>query len=162
MTPIHDAFPEATYEFISPQTITEWTDLEGEKLLAIPFGNDGRSPTANGEISNLIFDAVSEITGLLKLGVLAPLPNDESILCKKMLITFLIYKISEVHHQILLQQTVWASSSITFRIATTPINCPSYLFTISNLRSKDPDQVCNDIHHMWNDETTAAFIQENT
>ena len=161
-TPIHDTFPEATYEFVSPQTVTEWTDLEGEKLLAIPFGNDGRSPTANGEISNLIFDAVSKITSLSKLGVSAPLPNEEGILRKKMPITFLIYKMSEVHRQILLQQTVWASPSITFRIATTPINCPSYLFTISNLRSKDPDQVRNDIRHMWNDETTAAFIQENT
>ena len=161
-TPIHDAFPEATYEFVSPQTVTEWTDLEGEKLLAIPFGNDGRSPTANGEISNLIFDAVSEITGSSKLGVSAPLPNDEGTLRRKMPITFLIYKMSKVQRQILLQQTVWASPSITFRITTTPINCPSYLFTISNLRSKDPDQVRNDIRHMWNDETTAAFIQENT
>ena len=161
-TPIHDAFPEATYEFVSPKTITEWTGLEGEKLLAIPFGNEGRSPNANAEISNLIFDAVSEITGSSKLGVSAPTPNDEGTQRKKMPITFLIYKLSEVHRQILLQQTVWASSSITFRITTTPVNCPSYLFAISNLRSKDKDQVRDTIRHMWNDEITSAFIQENT
>ena len=42
------------------------------------------------------------------------------------------------------------------------MTCPSFLFTISNLRTKDLVIVRNAIRHMWNDKITAKFIQENT
>jgi hypothetical protein len=160
VTPIHDAHPDAAYEYIDPQTLQEWRGFSGEKLLAIPFKNDARNPQLHEEISNHIFAAVVEITQSPDLGVAAPLPNEEGRRRRLMPITFLVYNLSELHREILLQQTVWASTTITFRITTPPMKCPTFLFAIKGLRTLEPNLVRNTVREMWGDETTSKFIND--
>lgn len=76
-TLIHDTFPDAVYEFMAPQTIEEWGELPGEKLLAIPFGSDARNPNLQEEVCNQIFTAAAKITQSCNLGVATPQPNEE-------------------------------------------------------------------------------------
>jgi hypothetical protein len=52
---------------------------------------------------------------------------------KKFPNTFLIYNLNQVHMQILTQQTVWASTSITFRVTTPSMKNPTFMFSILGL-----------------------------
>jgi len=92
------------------------------------------------------------------VGVATPLPNKECLARKRMPNTFLIYDLSELHYQILTQQTVWASSNITFHVISPTMNCPMFMFAIKGLRLLEPTLVCAMVQDLWNDETTSKFI----
>ena len=158
--PIQDAHPSSPYELIAPETHKQWERLAENKLLAIPFENEKRTAESNEKISQKIFTAVEEITGSSKVGVAAPLANDEGKRRKQMPNTFLIFNISEVHRQILIQQTVWASANITFRVTSPSLKLPTFMFAIKGFRTKDASLVQETIKEMWNDEITTGVIQE--
>ena len=155
---IHDAHPSSVYDLIAPETYKEWENLAESKLLAIPFENEKRTKDSNEKIGKKIFSAVREITNSTTLGVAAPLPNKESLSNDQVPNTFLIYNLSEVHRQILIQQTVWSSTNITFRVTTPSMKLPTFMFAIKDLRTMDPNLVRNMIKDVWNDETTSDFI----
>ena len=158
-TPIQDADPGTMYAEIDQNTYDEWEGYEGEKLLAIPFKNDTHEKKLLEDLSNRIFAAVVDITNSDSLGVASPPAQPEGEENpKRFPNTFLIYSLSPVHAQILTQQTVWASSGITFRIITPPMKSPSFMFSISGLRTMDPNLVRSTVRALWNDETTTNFI----
>jgi hypothetical protein len=59
----------------------------------------------------------------------------------------------------LMQQTVWASQQITFRITPPEMICPSFLFAIKGLHTNSSELVEKCVQDMWNDDTTTHFIQ---
>jgi hypothetical protein len=158
--PIQDAHPSSPYELIAPETHKQWEKLAESKLLAIPFENEKRTAESNEKICQKIFTAVEEITGSNKVGVAAPLANEEGKRRKQMPNTFLIFNINEVHRQILVQQTVWASTNIVFRIASPSLKFPTFMFAIKGLRTKDASLVQEMIKEMWKDEVTTNVIRE--
>jgi hypothetical protein len=74
--------------------------------------------------------------------------------------TFLIHSLSQVHFQMLSQQTVWAFQNITFRIAHPEMDCPSFLFAIKGLCTNNVDLVESCICETWNDEMMTQFIHD--
>jgi hypothetical protein len=58
----------------------------------------------------------------------------------------------------LLQQAVWASDSITFRVAPLDPECPKLLFTISDLHAADVGLVRNMILGVWRSDETRKFF----
>ena len=94
------------------------------------------------------------------VGVATPLPNKECLAREQMPNTFLIYDLSKLHYQILTQQTVWASSNITFRVISPTMNCPMFMFAIKGLCSLEPTLVRAMVRDLWNDETTSKFIRD--
>lgn len=155
---IQDAHPDVAYEFLDNQTIQEWDALEGDKLFAIPFENDACNPELNEKISLQIFSAVAAITKSWTVGVATPLPSEELRRRNRMPNIFLIHNLTEMHYQILTQQTVWASQKVTFRVKPTDMLCPTFMFAIRDLRTLDADLVRNTIRSLWNDQTTSQFF----
>jgi len=150
--------------------------MEGETLLAIPFRCDAESAELHNETCNLIFDAVGEITQSKTYGVALPIKKEElQVLITKQChqstgqkwkqpeehlpATFLIHSLSKVHYQVLMQQTVWASQNITFRVAPPEMYCPDFLFAIKGLHTNSAKQVEKYVWETWNDETTTQFFQ---
>ena len=173
---VHDAYPGSAYARIKQDIIEEWRTMDGETLLAIPFESDAETAERHDETGDRVFDAVGEITQSKSYGVAAPIKKEElqALLAKqrhqsagqkrkrteeRLPGTFLIHSLSQVHFQMLTQQTVWASQNITFRIARPEMNCPSFLFAIKGLRTNSKDVVKNCVRETWNDETTTLFIQ---
>jgi len=120
--------------------------MEGETLLAIPFRSDMESVELHNEMCNLIFDVVGKITQSKSYRVALPIKKEDlqALItiqrCQStgqkqkqppeecLPTTFLIHSLSNVHYQILMQQTIWASQNITFRIAPPEMNCPDLVF----------------------------------
>ena len=169
-TIIHDAYPSSAYARIKQEVIDEWTTVEGETLLAIPFGSDAETPELHNNVGDRIFDAVGEITQSETYGVASPMKEEDlkEIIAKlhhqnagqkrkrtgeppaeRLPATFLIHTLSPVHYQILTQQTVWASQNITFRVAPPEMKCPTILFSIKGLRSNSPVPVTKCIQDTW-------------
>ena len=127
-TPIHDPHPGSAYTYMDPAAFNEWKTFNENKLLAIPFENDAQSPKLHEDICDQIFAAVEEITQSQNFGIATPLSQEEALEVqkirnqdsdqeqshKKLPTTFLIHSLSSVHYSILTQQTVWASTNITF------------------------------------------------
>ena len=174
---VHDAYPGVVYARIKQKIINEWGTMEGETLLAIPFEDDAETADRHDETGDRIFDAVGEITQSKSYGVASPVAREEllALLAKqrhqsvgqkrkrneeRLPGTFLIHSLSQVHFQILTQQTVWASKNITFRILRPEMNCPSFLFAIKGLRTNNADLVETCVRETWNDETTTQFLLE--
>jgi hypothetical protein len=124
--------------------------MEGETLLAVPFRDDTESTKRYEEACNHIFDAVGEITQSKTYGIASPIAEKElqaiqATQCRQSIGqkrkrndehlpgTFLIHSLSQLHFQILIQQTMWASQNITFRIICPEMKCPTLLFTVKGL-----------------------------
>ena len=174
---IHEAYPGSAYARMKQDVLDDWRKVEGETLLAIPFGSDAESAELHNETCDLIFDAVGEITQSKSYGVASPIKKEElqalittqrrqstgqkrkQPLEERLPATFLIHSLSKVHYQILMQQTVWASQAITFRITPPEMICPDFLFAIKGLRSNCVKQVEKCVRDTWNDEITTCFFQ---
>jgi len=174
--PIHDAYPGSAYACIKQEVLDDWSTMEGKTLLAIPFGSDVETAELHNKTCDHIFDAVGEITQSKTYGVASPMKKEElqaliTKLCNQstgqkwktpeecLPATFLIHSLSQIHYQVLVQQTVWASQNITFRVPLPEMNCPSFLFTIKGLRINSAKPVEDCIQDTWNDKTTTQFIQ---
>lgn len=174
--PVHDSHPGAAYARIKQEILDEWRTMEGETLLAIPFGSDAETPELHNETCDLIFNAVGEITDAKDYGVSSPMKREElqkivnelrrqrigqkrKLPSDRLPATFLIHSLSQVHYQVLTQQTVWASQAITFRISPPEMICPSFLFAIKGLRTNNLELVEKCVRDTWNDDITTQFIQ---
>lgn len=175
-TPVHDAYPGSAYARIKQEVINEWRKLEGETLLVIPFESDAEKPELHNDVGDRIFNAVREIIQSKDYGVASPMKKEdlEMLLSKqrgqstgqkrqwsseRLPTTFLIHSLSQVHYQILMQQTVWASQIITFRVTPPEMTCPSFLFAIKGLRTNSLELVRECVQDTWNDEITTTFFQ---
>jgi len=151
--------------------------MEGETLLAIPFKSDAETAELHNDTCDRIYNAVGEITYAKNYGIASPMKREDIqalILAnqqnqgtgkkrkrsdERLPGTFLIHSLSQVHYQMLLQQTVWASQTITFRIIPPEMTCPSFLFAIKGLHTNSEDLIEKCIRDTWNDDITTQFIQ---
>lgn len=176
-TLVHDAYPGSAYARIKQAVIDDWRTMEGETLLAIPFESDAEAAGTHNETGYRIFNAVGEIIQAKNYGVASPVKEEEiqALLDElqhqrvgqkrktpgeRLPSTFLIHGLSQVHYQILVQQSVWASQIITFRVTPPEMKCPSFLFAIKGLRTNSSELVETCVRDTWNDETTTEFIQD--
>jgi len=74
---VHDAYPGLAYAHIKQDVLNDWSTMEGETLLAIPFGCDTESAELHNETCDLIFNAVGEITQSKTYGVALPIKKEE-------------------------------------------------------------------------------------
>ena len=172
---VHDPYPGAVYARIKQNIINEWGTIEGETLLAVPFGDDAESAERHEDACNRIFDAIGEITQSNTYGIASPIAEEELRAIQaaqrrqstgqkrkrdeeRLPGTFLIHSLSQLHSQTLLQQTVWASQNITFQIICPEMKCPTFLFAIKGLRTNNVDLVKICIRETWDDEMTTQFI----
>ena len=51
--------------------------MEGETLLAIPFGSNAETPELHNEVGDQIFDAVGKITQSETYGVASPMKEED-------------------------------------------------------------------------------------
>lgn len=173
---IHDAYPGSAYARIKQEIIDEWRTMEGETLLAIPFESDAETAEKHNDTGARIFNAVGEITQAESYGVASPMKKEDlqALLDKqhkqgagqkrkrtgeRLPTTFLIHSLSQVHYQILMQQTVWASQIITFRVSPPEMSCPTFLFAIKGLRTNSLELVEQCVRDTWNDNITSRFFQ---
>ena len=152
--------PTSLYDDIDVDTVVKWWSFPGSKLLAIPFDGEVKNPELHEDIKGCILAAVAEITLSTTASVAAPPPSVEAIRNSRTPTSFLIYNISETHHHILLQRRVWTSTNFTFRVAPLEPTCPDFLFTIKGFATLENSTVKETITSIWNDESTAEFIQE--
>ena len=106
--------------------------MEGKTLLVIPFESDTETAELHNDTCDRIYNAVGEITHAKNYRIAFPMKREDIqalILANQrnqgagkkrkrsdehLPGTFLIHSLSQVHYQMLLQQTVWASQTITF------------------------------------------------
>ena len=81
---------------------------------------------------------------------------DEAINTKRIPTTFIIYKLSESHRQMLLQRQVWALKNISFCMAPLEPSCPDFLFTIKNFPNLTLEKasVVSTVKEVWNNDTS--------
>jgi len=173
---IHNAHPGSMYTCIKQEVLDDWRTMDGKMLLAIPFESDAETAELHNDICNQIFNAVDEITQSKTFGVASPMKKEDlqALIAKlqhqsagqkwkrteeHLPATFLIHSLSQVHYQILMQQTIWALPNITFRVTPPEMSCPSFLFAIKGLHTSNKKQVETCIQDTWNDEMTTQFIQ---
>jgi len=108
---IHHSHPMAALDHIDIDQVGKWKTLPDDKLLAHPFGHEVKTLTNHLGIKSKIFEAIGEITQSNSVEVNAPWPFNHEIGTP---IVFLIYNISKIHRQMLLDHQVWSSSEITF------------------------------------------------
>ena len=71
---------------------------------------------------------------------------------------FLIYNLTEMQRQILLNREVWSSKNITFRVTTMEPVRPDYLFSICGLTTKSIDEVKDSILLTWKSQESQDFL----
>ena len=161
MPKVQDAEPTAPYALIDLDAIYEWKSLPGGKLIAIPFGIEARKQSRHDSIRRRIFEAVAEITQSQELGVSAPEPNDRARETRDTPTTFLIYNLTDSQRQTVLQQIVWSSLDITFRVAPA-LSLPNFLFTIAGLSTMSTGLVQNMVQKVWQDDKSQESFQTIT
>jgi hypothetical protein len=153
---IHHSHPTAAFDHIDIDQVEKWESLPDGKLLAHPFGHEVRTLTNHLGIKTKIFEAVGEITQSNSVGVNAPRPSNHETGTP---IVFLIYNLSEIHRQILLDRQVWSSAEITFRVTTLDPVRPDYLFSIKDLTTKFEDEVKAAVRKVWDNDDTTTFLE---
>ena len=133
MPKIQDANPTAIFDLIDITVIDKWDTFPGERLVAIPFGNEVNFLEQHDDIRKRIFAAVAEITKSQKTAVAGPRPHEHAKPNARPPYTFIIYNLSELQRRTLLERTVWSSADITFRVALPLPTKPDFLFSITGL-----------------------------
>ena len=153
---IYYSHPMAALEHIDVAQVGKWETFPDGKLLAHPFGLDVKTLTNHLGIKIKLFEAVGEITQSNTIGVNAPKPLDHE---HGTPIVFLIYNISEIHRQILLDRQVWSSPEITFRVTTLDPVRPDYLFCIKDLTTGCAKEVEMIVRKVWDNSDTSDFVK---
>lgn len=152
---IYHSHLTAALNHIDIDQVGNWESLPDGKLLAYPFGHEVRMLTNHLEIKTKLFEAVREITQSNTVGINAPKPFNQGT---RTPVVFLIYNISEIYRQMLLDRQVWSSSEITFRVTTLDPLHPNYLFSIKNLTTKS-EEVKTAVRKVWDNIDTANFLE---
>jgi hypothetical protein len=161
MPKVHDAHPTAALDLVDIKALDEWDKLPHGKLVAIPFDNVlARLPNKQSEISGGILAAATEITQSQEIGIAVPRPNDKAKRSNRTLATFLIYNLSGMQYQTLIQQEVWSSVDTTFQVTPPTPSLPNFLFSISGLSTMDVTFVCSVVKGVWFDEQSQDFLHQ--
>ena len=59
---VHEPYPSSAYANIKQEVLDDQRTMDGETLLAIPFGSDAEMAELHNDTGDCIFDAVGEIT----------------------------------------------------------------------------------------------------
>lgn len=159
MPEIHDLEPRSLLELIDLDRLDEWDRCPGGKLVAVPFRDEAEDPDWAKFVQNRIFAAAAEITKAQLMGISTPRPNELAHETHRTPTTFLIYNLTDSQRQILLQQRVWSSKDITFRVAPLGSNIPSYLFTVSGLTTLNLQSIRDMVLDTWLDDESCIFFQ---
>lgn len=162
MPTVQDADPNKIYEYIESAVMDEWESYPGGKLVAIPFDTEVETLSQHDSIRGRIFTAASEIAQSRQAAVAAPIAVEEDSDPENVPSAFLIYNLTEEQREALLQQSVWSSVSITFRIVPLESTRPDYLFTLSGFTSNSEKLVLQMIDKVWNTEKTQNLLQKLT
>ena len=160
MPKVHDDHPTSLFQFIDLDLISEWELLEGGKLLIIPFGDAPFEPKLHDLIKNRLLFAITEITSSQGIGISAPTPSAEAIKDGKYPSSFLVYNLTFLQKQLLLERGVWSSQAITFRATPFYPTNPDYLFTIKGFSLNIEDRILALVHNVWHDGATANFARD--
>jgi len=74
---VHDAYPGAVYSRIKQEVLNDWTTMEGETLLAIPFESDAETAELHNEVCVRIYNAIGKITQSKSYGVTSPMKKED-------------------------------------------------------------------------------------
>ncbi|KAF8502324.1 hypothetical protein F5888DRAFT_1632241 [Russula emetica] len=108
---IYHSHPTAALDHIDIDQVVKWETFPDGKLLAHPFGHEVRTLANHPDIKTKIFDAVGEITQSSTVGVNALKPFNQELGTP---IVFLIYNISDLHREMLLnRQSARTTSSVS-------------------------------------------------
>ena len=150
--------PLSLFDHMSLDVVEKWWCSPGSKLLAIPFDTEVSNPKLHNDIKGRILAAVAEITNSSTASVAAPKASEDALKAGLTPTSFIIYNLSETHHQILLQRYVWSSVNISFQVAPLEPTNPDFLFTIKGFTTLENGGVTATVWEVWNDEVTQEFI----
>ena len=159
MPNVQDASPTAVFENIDLDCISKWEDIEGEKLLAIPFNTPQRTMGWHGTIAGKILTAVAEITKAKEVDVCEPRPSEEATKICRTPIAFLIHSISSQQAEILMERKIWSSQAITFHTTCFAPVCPNFLFTIKGWKTITLKNIFPVIKQVWESEQARDFVR---
>lgn len=151
--------PHSLYNFVENDTRRKWWNLEGSKLLVAPFDEEIYDPELHHDIKGRILAAIADITLSKTASIAAQTISKEDKEKGHIPTTFVIYKLSETHRQILLQRRVWASINIAFCVAPLEPACPDFLFSIQGYITLGNDSTESTVKEVWNDTKTKQFFQ---
>ena len=161
MPTVHEASPTAPWAFIPKPIISEWDSFPAFQLLALPFGFEARQHEKHNSLRKRILAAVVDITKSQRAGICPPTPIGKVIKARRSTPrAFLIHSLTKEEYFTLLKQKVWVSTEITFRVIITKPTCPDLLFTITELSSRNTEEVRKMVSTVWQKETTRSAIQD--
>jgi hypothetical protein len=100
--------------------------------------------------------AIVKITQSNTIGICSPHPCPSSL---GTLIVILVYNLSELHRQMLLKWEVWSLTVFTFWVTSLNPVSPNYLFSITNLITKNNTEVWDVVWKVWNSQNTTNFLE---
>jgi len=98
-----------------------------------------------------------EITKSLDVEVSAPKPSKATISEGRAPSVFLVYNLTHEQIQFLLQQGVWSSQTITFRVLPFSPPCPNFLFSIRGFSTHTRETIFPIIQQIWDDNETRDY-----
>jgi hypothetical protein len=100
--------------------------------------------------------AIIEITNLHGISVCAARAKVNSY---RTAFLFLIYNITKIKAQTLLERRIWSSPAIAFSTSTIDPGCPKYMFSIEGLTTMDNKMVYDTANEVSHDQTFLTFLQ---
>ena len=160
MPKVHVSDPTAALNHIDLDLLTEWEQVSGEKLLALPFGMEVWELDRHDSIKNQLLSAVAEITQGTSTEVSSPIPSKDALRDEHTPTSFLIYNLSKDQANTLLEREVWSSMAITFRITPLFTSCPDFLFSITGFSTQVMQTVTTIVQNVWNDPAVRNSISD--
>ena len=158
MPPVQDANPTAIFDNIDLPLVAKWESHPGDKVLAVPFDTNVRSPGTHEHYRTAILTAVIEIVESEGISVASPRPSGRATSKSRTPTTFIIYNISKEQAETLLNRAVWSSKAVTFRVAPFATTCPTFLFAISNYSTTALVDVFQMVKNVWESDHTNTFV----
>jgi hypothetical protein len=139
---VHYSHLTAMFDNIDIDQVLSWESLPGGKLLAHPFSHEVEDLEAHPEIKKKVFAVIAKITQSSIVGFFAPKPG----LTWNTPLVFFIYNLTEPQKQTLLNRSIWSSKATTFCVITLEPVRPNFLFSITDLTTKNLEEVKEAIH----------------
>lgn len=155
---VQNASPTSVFEHIDYDCISEWEDIKGLKLLAIPFDPTQLTADGQGLTAGKVLTAVAEITNAEECDVCEPRQSEEAKRANRMPNVFLVHGLQNNQAEILLERKIWSSLAITFRVSRFAPTCPNFLFTIKGWKTITLKSVYPVVKLVWDSEKACSFI----
>src|SRR5258707_9830676 len=160
MPKVHTASATSMLDLIDINLVLEWENYKHGKLLALPFSNETDNADNHSHIGECLLTAASEITESENLRISIPIPSEEATRNGATPTSFLIYNLSDTDIYTLVQQGVWSSPVITFRVAELHPPSLDFLFTIKGFVTHNESIILKMIQNTWQSKATESLINE--